>query len=138
MKRSAPLKRGKPLARKTRLRPRSKRNSYRKRERDLPYLRWIRSHRTCAACLAFGAGAASQVGPVEAAHRDVGGKAMSHKTPDHEALPLCRACHRAPGMHRNPMWQEMTKPARRDWWMIEVAWYRGVYLTMHLPLKEAA
>jgi len=139
MKPGGPLKRRTPMKRKTRIRPRSKRNSYRKRERDLPYLLWIRGAGVCVACFKFSPGPRWRNwcdGPIEAAHRDVGGKAMSNKTPDREALPLCRGCHRAPGLHRWERWQQMTKPERRDWWMAAVAVYQAEYAAQ--LAKEAA
>lgn len=124
LRRKTALKRGGRLERTTRLRARSTTNSYRRRERDLPYLRWLKTH-LCAACTAFAD--TIIIRATEAAHRDVGGKALSHKTQDTHALPLCVECHRAPGMHRWPQWIAMSKPERRDWWMAQVAIHRGAY-----------
>jgi hypothetical protein len=104
--RREPMKRGK------RLRARSERNSYRRRPRDLPYLRWLKT-RSCIVGHAFGDPCA---GVVEAAHREVGGRAMGQKTPDGDALPICVRHHREPGMSRVPGWVAMDKPARASWW----------------------
>lgn len=92
----------------------------------MEYLRWLKMHCCCAGCLWF-AGLANYRHGIEAAHREVGGRAMGQKTPDAEAIPLCAKCHRLPGLHRHEKWLAMSKPARRDWWMERAAYLRAAY-----------
>jgi hypothetical protein len=53
-----------------------------------PYLAMVRS-RDCVHC--------HRSGPSDAAHMTLGAneKGIGMKTPDHQAVPMCRSCHRA-------------------------------------------
>ena len=118
-----PLSRKTPLRRASKLRPRSKTKAYRKRPRDLEYLRWLKTQ-PCVARF----GVDRCWGEIEAAHREVGGRAMGQKTPDVEALPLCSRHHRLPGLHVCSEWLVLTKPQRAEFWMSAVEKVRARYL----------
>ena len=86
------------LARRTRLKSRSKKAA--KRQRNLPYLGWIRTL-PCALCAAeqwrtVTIGRISRRYAVEAAHTNALGDPGfgGAKSPDESAIPLCGWCHR--------------------------------------------
>ena len=104
MKRS-PLKRGKPLQRKTRLRARGK-TKYRRRERDLPYMKLVK-RLPCFVRVFLGGQWSDDVlfgalvkayrnqtpcsGRVQADH--LGVRAYGHKSPDGTCGPMCFGHH---------------------------------------------
>lgn len=74
-----------PLRRKARLRPRSKRNSYARRQRDPEYMAFVR-RLPCSVSWPHGC-----QGPVEAHH--AGERPFGRKAPDWTCLPLCHKAH---------------------------------------------
>lgn len=71
--------------------------------------------RRCAMCRAHG--------PVEAHHSTASQPGMAKRSHDHEAIPLCAACHRDfHGASARFRW--MGKEGRRDWQRTMVALYR--------------
>jgi len=79
------VKRGKPLRRRTWMRARSKTNSYRRRDRDLDYMRFVRK----LPCVAHELGGCS--GHVEADH--AGRRGTGQKCSDLEVISLCKQHH---------------------------------------------
>lgn len=124
MKRTAPLhsrstlKRSTPMARRTRLNPRSKTNSYRRRERDLEFMRWVR-HQPCilrVICpfLSMPVGFATTPcsGPVEADH--MGERGIGQKADDRTCVPMCRNHHRERTDHMRTF-RPLTRDELRAW-----------------------
>lgn len=92
-----PLKRGKPLKRKTYLRARSKTNSYRRRERDIPYMLMVKKL-PCAVrwMIEFTMHLPAIIdtpctGRVEADH--AGRRGVKQKAADSTCIPMCTAHH---------------------------------------------
>lgn len=98
MKRT-PLKNKKRLARKTPLRSRSKTKAYRRRPRDLAYLRAVKTLpcvvREVERLLPFVPGTCPSPtlceGPVQADH--MGRRGLGQKSHDHETASICRKHH---------------------------------------------
>ena len=131
MKRSTPLRRTSslrtrsPLARRTRLSARSKTNSYRKRERDLEYMRWVKRQpcivRSLPLCLFVGPGTSALAvfsvqtpcsGPVEADH--AGERGIGQKADDRTCIPLCQNHHRERTDHMRTF-RPLTRDELRAW-----------------------
>jgi hypothetical protein len=89
------MKRSKPLRRKTWLRARSLTNSYRRRERDLPHLRKVKSFPCVVPELISSdpnfTGRTPCSGPVQADH--VGRRGFGQKCSDRETMSICRRHH---------------------------------------------
>lgn len=126
MLRRTPLARGKPLKRKTRLRARSLTNSYRRRERDLEFMKKVRK----LGCIVrlwmsiIGKGGAwmqpTHVTPcggrVQADH--LGQRAYSKKAHDTTCAPMCRRHHqeRTDGASaRNGIFSDFKAEDMREW-----------------------
>ena len=104
MKRSGPLKRS-PMKR-TPMRPGKRKTKYARRERDVPYMMWVKS----LPCLLRGFSPCS--GVVEADH--AGDRAFGQKADDRTCIPLCTRHHRerhdSMGLFRG-----RTKEWKREW-----------------------
>lgn len=145
MKRSTPLRRTSSLrttstlTRRTRISPRSKTNSYRKRPRDSVYMLWVKTlpcmvrelppHiftngdasappslqdivallRTCAAMIVATTPCS---GPVEADH--MGARGMGQKADDRTCVPMCQSHHRARHDHSRDF-RPLTRDELRAW-----------------------
>ncbi len=90
--RRTPLKRTTPLRRKTWMQSRGD-TKYRRRPRDLEYMRWIKHQPCCAAGMMSHKSPCD--GPVEADH--AGRRGMRQKADDRTCIPLCRKHHRERG-----------------------------------------
>lgn len=129
MKRSTPLRRtaalrtSSTLARRTRIAPRSKTNSYRKRERDVPYMLWVKTRPCIVREIAphlfmqrfpgIGARRATPCsGPVEADH--MGARGMGQKADDRTCVPCCRHHHGARHAHAADFYP-LTRDELRAW-----------------------
>ena len=86
------MKRRKPLRRKTWLRSRSRTSAYRRRPRDLAYLRAVKTFPCVVPELIHEHWRTPCSGPVEADH--VGRRGLGQKCPDRESASLCRGHHR--------------------------------------------
>lgn len=84
MKRSAPLRRGAPLARKTRLKPRRSTPRRSSRVHDEPYLAAVRAL-PCISC--------SAPPPNDPHHAATWKRGLGQRCDDTDAVPLCRLCH---------------------------------------------
>lgn len=117
------MKRGKPLRRRARLRPRSR--SKRKAPRDFAYMLWVKQQ----PCMLTGDPLAGECrGPVHAHHAGTRpGVAM--KAPDATCIPLCERHH--DDWHACRGLFDATKEARRAWadWAIEATQDRHHALT---------
>lgn len=86
--------------------------------RDAKYLAWLRTL-PCCAC--------HRPPPSEASHH--GRRGIGLKASDHEALPLCSACHRA---HHDqgsiPLIRHLEREERRTWLWEQAERYRALYL----------
>jgi len=90
MKRTA-LKRGKPLRRKTWMKSRSAHNAYRRRPRDIAYMRWVKRQQCSVAAHLSGWEFGPCEGPIEADH--AGRRGLGQKAGDDTCIPLCRQHH---------------------------------------------
>lgn len=149
MKRS-PLKRGKPLVRKTRLRAKGK-GKYARRPRDKEHMRLVRKLPCYAQLFAFGAwlldpgpdvmaivdkmranvaGFSPCYGPIQADH--MGRRAFGHKSKDAECVPMCKKHHDQrtdyKGLFKDFNAEEMRYfcDAAIDWAAFEVAELRAL------------
>lgn len=109
------LTRRTPLRRGGRLSPRSKKNSYRKRPRDLDYMLAVKGL-PCALSGVEGAGPCR--GPVEADH--MGERGLGQKSDDAEVGPLCSGHHRDRHGARG-FFAALTKEERRHWCRLTIA-----------------
>lgn len=125
MMRRTPLARGtKPLRRTTRLRARSKTNAYRRRERDVPYMRWVK--RLACVCRALPpetfvsfiegrvmpAKLTPCTGRVEADH--AGERGMGQKADDRTCIPMCSSHHAQRHAH-NGAFKHLNRDELRAW-----------------------
>ena len=140
MKRSAPMKRGKPLARGSRLRARrpTKRRSERVEDRGL--LAAVHG----LPCSARHLPGARCHGPIEADH--AGDRPYGRRSHDTEVIPLCRQCHAdrtsASSVSGGPF-AAMTPAERRTWCEDQIAriqawWYGRVLVAGDLVEVELA
>lgn len=129
MKRTTPLRsrttlnRSAPMLRRTRINPRSKTNSYRKRERDLEFMRWVKRqpcilralppflHMEVAKSVGFKA-MTPCAGPVEADH--MGERGIGQKADDRTCVPMCRNHHRERTDHMRTF-RPLTRDELRAW-----------------------
>lgn len=100
------MKRGAPLKRRTRLRPRRSARRRSGRVRSATYLWWVK---TALPCSLAGEGC---FGVVEADH--VGRRPLGRKCSDLEAVPLCTAHHRMRHERSGPF-RRMTREEMRRW-----------------------
>lgn len=130
MKRSTPLQRTSPLRtrsnlrRRTRLSARSKTNSYRKRPRDLEYMRWVKRQPCIVRTLSphsfiryehgrvWPMPPSSCQGPVEADH--AGDRGIGQKADDRTCIPLCQNHHRERTDHLRSF-RPLTRDELRAW-----------------------
>lgn len=113
MKRT-PLKRSKPLGR-TRMRPGKRKSKYALRDRDCPYMNFVKN----LPCLLSMWGCGECSGVVEADHAGLD-SGMGHKAPDRTCIPLCSGHHldrhAATGYFR-----DMDRAERREWRLWAIA-----------------
>ena len=125
MKRS-PLTRRTPLERTGRLKARSTRNKYRRRERFLAYLGWLKT----LACV-FAVFGDPCDGPIEAMHENRSiHRGKGQKADDRLSLPGCRRHHREPGAHVIQAWLAMTKAERWNWLDAQIDEHQARYAVM--------
>jgi hypothetical protein len=122
--RATPLKRGKPLRRKTWMRSRSKTNAYRRRERDIDHM--LTTKKLPCVCRAVvpgdfaiaarAAGAEVRITPcggrVEADH--LGARGLGQKADDKSVAPMCQSHHRERTDH-NGAFRDLTRDEARAW-----------------------
>lgn len=116
------MKRGKPLRRKTPLRSRGN-TKYRRRARDIPYMKWVRRQPCCAKVHGGICG-----GRVEADH--AGRRGIGQKADDRSCIALC---------HRHHVWRtnfagpfkEWDQMRMREWLAIEIVRHNHEYTTTH-------
>lgn len=112
MKRSKPLRTRTPLRRTTRLRARSKTNSYRKRERDFEFMGFVKRQPCIVRTMPPSDVHTFCRGRVEADHLGVRG--MGQKANDRTCAPLCEGHHRERHDHAGTF-RPLTKAELRDW-----------------------
>ena len=126
MMRRTPLSRGtKPLRRTTRLRARGD-TKYRRRARDLPFMRWVK-RQTCFVRVLSPFSLVAELrpvvmptkaietpcsGPIEADH--MGERGMGQKAADDTCVPMCRGHHRERHDHAGTF-RPLKKPELRAW-----------------------
>jgi len=116
MKRT-PLKRGKPLRRRSWIRT-TRKTAYQRRPRDRAYMDWIRSH-PCAA-----EGLSPCAGPIESDH--TGRRGLSRKAHDRTFIPLCKLHHRQRTDFSGPF-RAWDKDQMRRWLDGTLQWYQHEY-----------
>jgi hypothetical protein len=120
MKRSAPLRRRKPLRRKSLSKSRQRRDA----ARDFAYLAWVRSQ-GCAV-------GKDCYGRVHAHHATMN-RAFSRKAPDRESFGLCAKNHDQ--LHQaTGFFQDWNREQRREWQRSMVA----EMVARYAPRKEVA
>ena len=121
--RRTPLRAGKPLRRLTRLRARGN-TAYRRRERDVPYMLWVK-RQPCivrelppAHAVKIGEFWDSEVkltpcrGPVEADH--MGARGIGQKADDSTCVPMCQGHHSERHAHAGTFFH-LTRDELRAW-----------------------
>ncbi len=125
MKRSTPLRTRKPLRRTTRLRARSTTNSYRRRARDVDYMRFVKKL-PCFVRVLSPIALASEMRPilvslavvtpcrgrVEADH--MGERGIGQKADDRTCAPLCSGHHGERHAHAGTF-KHLTRDELRAW-----------------------
>lgn len=127
MKRT-PLKRKSTRVRMRGPKPKKQKTSYARRERDTPYMLWVKT----LPCLFVNAQDHEAVqrchGPIHAHH--AGEHGLGQKPPDDTCVPLCEH-HHLNGIHGRSMgmWNAMTNGERITWSKAAIAWTRERYAT---------
>lgn len=123
MMRATPLKRGRPLRRKTWMRSRKGNTSYSRRERDVGFMLWVRRQPCVLRAIrpflfmdvakAVGVKAETACcGPVEADHQ--GARGLGQKADDRTCVPMCRDHHAERTDHRGSF-RPLTRDEARAW-----------------------
>lgn len=110
----SPLRRKTPLRRRARLTSRPRRaSSYRRRERDLPFMAWIRRQACIVRVLPPDPNRLTPCGGrVEADH--LGDRALGRKADDRTCAPLCAQHHRERTDHAGA-WRDLDRAGARAW-----------------------
>jgi hypothetical protein len=112
VKRRSPLRRKTPLRASARRRT-SRPSSYRRRERDLPYMAWIRRQPCVVRTLPPDPNRLTPCsGRIEADH--LGGRALGRKADDRTCISLCSQHHRERSDHAGA-WRDLDQAAARAW-----------------------
>lgn len=111
MKRT-PLQRKTPLRRKTRLRARGD-TAYRRRPRDLEYMKWVKRLPCAVKSMDAGPDASACSGKVEADH--AGRKPAGwRKAPDRTCIPMCQRHHQGRELYTG-VFKDWSRDQMRTW-----------------------